>query len=208
MKRNFILIASVLMCASAAASWAQQTPVTEANYDMAERFSPNKVNRMVFSQTVNPSWFPNSDKFWYKWETPEGAGYWIVDPAAKSKKAVFDLDRLAMELTEIIHDPFDAQHIPFMDLKLKDDNTFTFSIKSTIDEPDTTADGKSQMKKKVFRFESYRRNGHGGRKRIPRMGQYISRQQLCSICQGIQPLLDGHGESPQTDGGRERLHRD
>ena len=52
MKRNFILIASVLMCASAAASWAQQTPVTEANYDMAERFSPNKVNRMVFSQTV------------------------------------------------------------------------------------------------------------------------------------------------------------
>ena len=141
MKRNFILIASVLMCASAAASWAQQTPVTEANYDMAERFSPNKVNRMVFSQTVNPSWFPNSDKFWYKWETPEGAGYWIVDPAAKSKKAVFDLDRLAMELTEIIHDPFDAQHIPFMDLKLKDDNTFTFSIKSTIDEPDTTADG-------------------------------------------------------------------
>ena len=28
-----------------------------------------------------------------------------------------------------------------MDLKLKDDNTFTFSIKSTIDEPDTTADG-------------------------------------------------------------------
>ena len=62
MKRNFILIASVLMCASAAASWAQQTPVTEANYDMAERFSPNKVNRMVFSQTVNPSWFPNSDK--------------------------------------------------------------------------------------------------------------------------------------------------
>ena len=153
MKRNFILIASVLMCASAAASWAQQTPVTEANYDMAERFSPNKVNRMVFSQTVNPSWFPNSDKFWYKWETPEGAGYWIIDPAAKSKKAVFDLDRLAMELTEIIHDPFDAQHIPFMDLKLKDDNTFTFSIKSTIDEPDTTVDGKPQMKKKVFRFE-------------------------------------------------------
>ena len=153
MKRNFTLIVSALICATAATSWAQQTPVTEANYDMAERFSPNKVNRMVFSQTVNPSWFPNSDKFWYKWETPEGAGYWIVDPAAKSKKAVFDLDRLAMELTEIIHDPFDAQHIPFMNLELKDDNTFTFSIKSTIDEPDTTADGKPGMKKKVFRFE-------------------------------------------------------
>ena len=58
-----------------------------------------------------------------------------------------------MELTEIVHDPFDAQHIPFTDLRLKDDNTFTFSIKSSIDEPDTTADGKPGMKKKVFRFE-------------------------------------------------------
>ena len=153
MKHNFIIFATALLCASASAAWAQQTPVTEANYDLAERFSTKKVNRMVFSQTITPAWFPGSDKFWYKWETPEGAGYWIVDPAARTKTAVFDLDRLAMELTEIIRDPFDAQHIPFTDLKLKDDNTFTFSIKSSIDEPDTTADGKPQMKKKVFRFE-------------------------------------------------------
>ncbi|HIZ87695.1 MAG TPA: DPP IV N-terminal domain-containing protein [Candidatus Coprenecus pullistercoris] len=153
MRHNIILLTSALLCLCASTAIAQQTPVTEANYDLAERFSPNKIGRMVFSQTVIPSWFPNSDKFWYTWETPQGAGYWIVDPAAKSKKAVFDLDRLAMELTEIILDPFDAQHIPFMDLKLKDENTFTFSIKSTIDEPDTTSDGKPQTKKKVFRFE-------------------------------------------------------
>lgn len=156
MKRN-ILTLTVLLCMAASAAWSQQTPVTEANYDLAERFSPAKVNRMVHSQTIYPSWFRNSDRFWYGWEDSNGKSYWIVDPAAKTKKPVFDLDRLAMELTSIIRDPFDAQHIPFINLRLKDDNTFTFEIKSSIDQPvkkdSTDAAAKPETEKKVFRFE-------------------------------------------------------
>ena len=159
MKRNIIAIIA-LLCLTAPLAWSQQTPVTEANYDLAERFSPNKINSMVFSKNIRPSWFPNSDKFWYEWKSPEGVQYWIVDPAAKTKTAVFDMDKLAMELTTIIKDPFDAQHIPFQNFELKDDNTFTFSIKSTIDQPvkddkdtSTAARQNPKMEKKVFRFE-------------------------------------------------------
>lgn len=142
---------------------AQQVPVTDANYELAERFSPKKVDRMIFTQTVRANWFKNSDKFWYEWKDSDGTRYYIVDAAARSKKELFDMDRLAMELTEIIKDPFDAQHIPIMGLKLKDDNTFTFSIRSSIDAPeepeDTTKEAKKrfdriyQYGKKVFRFE-------------------------------------------------------
>lgn len=138
------------MCLAGFFASAQQTPVTEANYELAERFSPAKINRMIFSQQVYPEWFKNSDKFWYSWKDSNGTNYYIVDPAAKTKKAVFDLDLLAMELTEIIRDPFDAQHIPFEGLRLKDDNTFTFSIKSTLDEKDST---DKVTGKKTFRFE-------------------------------------------------------
>ena len=159
MKRN-IVITFALLCLTAPIAWSQQTPVTEANYDLAERFSPNKINSMVFSKTIRPSWFPNSDKFWYMWKNNDGVQYWIVDPAAKTKTAVFDMDKLAMELTTIIKDPFDAQHIPFQDFKLKDDKTFTFSIKSTVEQPvkddkDTSAAAKKnpRMEKKVFHFE-------------------------------------------------------
>ena len=134
MKRNFLII-TALFCMTATAAWSQQTPVTEANYELAERFSTNKVNSMVFSQNIRPSWFPNSDKFWYQWKSHEGVNYWIVDPAAKTKKAVFDMDKLAMELTSIIKDPFDAQHIPFRNFRLKDDKTFTFEIPSTVEQP-------------------------------------------------------------------------
>lgn len=141
------------MCLAGFFASAQQTPVTEANYELAERFSPAKINRMIFSQQVYPEWFKNSDKFWYSWKDSNGTNYYIVDPAAKTKKPVFDLDLLAMELTEIIRDPFDAQHIPFQGLRLKDDNTFTFEIRSTLDEkPDSTNKDK-KLGKKVFRFE-------------------------------------------------------
>ena len=35
---------------------AQQTPITKANYELAARFSPNKVQKMVFSLGVDPHW--------------------------------------------------------------------------------------------------------------------------------------------------------
>ena len=35
---------------------AQQTPVTKANYALAARFSPNKVQKMIFSLNVDPHW--------------------------------------------------------------------------------------------------------------------------------------------------------
>ena len=53
MKRN-IVITIALLCLTASLAWSQQTPVTEANYDLAERFSPNKINSMVFSKNIRP----------------------------------------------------------------------------------------------------------------------------------------------------------
>ncbi len=145
MKRLILILISA--CVGSFIAFSQQTPVTEANYDLAERFSPAKVNRMIFSQTVQPNWLQNSDKFWYMWKDSNGEHYYMVDPAAKTKNEIFDMDRLAMQLTEIIRDPFDAQHIPFKELKMKDDNTFYFEIRSSIDED------KKKGEKKVFRFE-------------------------------------------------------
>ncbi len=129
MKRILIFALGILFTG---ALFAQQVPVTEPNYELADRFSAKKVNTMVFSTSMRPNWFKDSDKFWYEWKTPAGNCYYIVDPVTKAQKPVFDLEKLAMELTEITKDPFDAQHIPFRKLKLKDDNTFSFEILSTM----------------------------------------------------------------------------
>ena len=158
---TYALIIAALMLSFGAKA---QTPVTEANYELAERFSPKKMNRMVYSTTLRPNWFANSNKFWYSWKTSQGEQYYIVDPVAKTKTPVFDLEKLAMELTEITHDPFDAQHIPFKKLELKEDKYFTFEIQSNLEVEkkdkkksgaDTTAAKKKrpEMEKKLFRFK-------------------------------------------------------
>ncbi len=148
MKRLILIISASLL---ALASAAQGEKVTTPNYDLAERFSAKHVNNMVFSTQIRPQWFRDSDRFWYSWKTSDGTKYWIVDPAAGKKTEIFDMDKLAMQLTEIVKDPFDAKHIPFDKLRLKDDKYFTFDIKSTAD----TKDKKDSTKtvKKVFHFK-------------------------------------------------------
>ena len=162
MKRVLLIAVAALCCIAAAG----QEKTTKANYALAERFSAKKVNQMVFSTRVQPRWFKEGDRFWYDWQSPKGTNYYIVDPVKGTKTEVFDMEKLAMQLTEIVKDPFDAQHIPITGLKLKDDKIFTFDIRSTQDKVDTTkaAKGKGpggpgrpggpgQTEKKVFHFE-------------------------------------------------------
>lgn len=137
---------------------AQQTPVTKANYDLAEQFSAKKVGKMVFSTGIQPNWFKNSDKFWYAYKTPQGTEYYIVDPALKTKRKIWDMGKLAARITEITQDPFDALHLPIDNLELKDDKTFEFEIKSSLMVPKKPKKEEKKESKpagkenKVFRF--------------------------------------------------------
>lgn len=166
MKKKFVLACAVLLlCAT---SFAQK-----ANYALAERFSAKRVNQMVFSTQITPNWFRDSDKFWYSWRTPQGTRYYIVDPAKGTRTEVFDMDRLAMQVTEFVRYPFEAKHIPIRDLKLNDDKVFTFSIISGLNnDRDTTCfryeiatarlDTVAREKDKYPRWASVAPNGEFG----------------------------------------------
>ncbi len=128
----------------------------KANYDLAARFSPKKLDKMIFSLSVDPHWLKQSNKFWYTYETSEGKQWMIVDPVKNEKKAMFDKDQIAAALTRIIKDPFDAQHLPIDSLKfIKDENWIQFEVKSSIeiDKPGVKKDAKAEKIKKVFYFE-------------------------------------------------------
>src|SRR5580704_16057302 len=81
--------------------FGQQTPVTKANYQLAARFSPKKLDKMVFSLNVDPHWLKKSDRFWYMFQTSEGKKWYIVDPGKAEKKLMFDNAALAAEITKI-----------------------------------------------------------------------------------------------------------
>ncbi|SDD02007.1 Dipeptidyl aminopeptidase/acylaminoacyl peptidase [Algoriphagus faecimaris] len=138
-----------------------QESVYKGNYELAARFSPEKVRKMIFSTSVSPHWMKKSDRFWYEYETSDGKNWYVVDPVRKTKSELFDRDKLAAEITKAVKDPFDGQHLKLDDMKLMDDeNTIRFKVKSTADViksdweeiKEKNKNAKDSLEKKVHTF--------------------------------------------------------
>ncbi len=129
----------------------------KANYQQAARFSPSKLKKMIYSTAVDPHWLKRTNRFWYEYETPNGKNWYIVDPATRNKKLLFDPASLAAEITLIIRDPFDAQHLPIENLKFtEDERSITFEVKSSLEELKLDRKDKKDadsMQKKIFKFQ-------------------------------------------------------
>ena len=142
-----------------AATFAQQVPVTTANYQQAARFSPRKLEKLIFTTNVDPHWLKKSDRFWYVYETTEGKKWYIVDPAKGEKKLLFDNADLAAKITRIVRDPFDAQHLGLDSMRfIKDENWIQFEVKSSqeVEKKDSTTRRGSAppvKEKKIYYFE-------------------------------------------------------
>ena len=144
--------ALTLLAVSGMAQSRQERMVRTPNYELAERFSAKRIGQMVFSTSVRPVWFRNGDKFLYAWKTSDGTQYYIADPKAGKTEPVFDMDRLAMQITEIMRDPFDAKHLPISNISIdpENDGILKFDIKSTKEKTDTT--GKATGEKLTYHF--------------------------------------------------------
>ena len=151
MKKILTLFVFLLTLTAAAQQQPQRAPrkVTKANYGLAARFSQKRVRQMVYTTRVTPHWFANDDRFWYGYKTAQGTKYYLVDPASGRKTEIFDMDRLAMQVTEITRDPYDAQHLP-LNLELKEDKYFQFDITTKTEKKDST--GKGTGKFVTYRF--------------------------------------------------------
>ncbi len=128
MKKIILSLCCLLVVFS---SFAQQ-PAFKGNYELAARFSPDKLKKMIFSTSVDAHWMKKSDRFWYEYETSQGKKWLLVDPVRRTKTPLFDSDKLAAELTRAVNDPFDGQHLKLDNMKLlADENTLQFTVKST-----------------------------------------------------------------------------
>ncbi|SVB60394.1 uncharacterized protein METZ01_LOCUS213248, partial [marine metagenome] len=141
-----------------------------ANYRLAGRFAPYKMQKLIYSTSVQPKWIEGSERFWYEWETADGRFFYLVDPIQGARTQIFDNDRIAAELTRITMDPWDGQHLPIRAIKFLDGNTLQFEVESSQDEEKEKAEAEEQIqkdeqdqeedarkkgkvKKKVFHFE-------------------------------------------------------
>jgi len=109
--------------------FAENIRIQKANYELAARWTSQKVGKMVFDTSVSPHWLEFSERFWYSFETSQGKKFCLVDPARKTKSPVFDNAKMAAMLTKITRIPYDAQHLPIKTLKfVKKDTAVQFEV--------------------------------------------------------------------------------
>lgn len=154
-KKLVCAAALTLLAVSGMAQSRQERMVRTPNYELAERFSAKRIGQMVFSTSVRPVWFRNGDKFLYAWKTSDGTQYYIADPKAGKTEPIFDMDKLAMQITEIMRDPFDAKHLPISNISIdqENDGILKFDIKSTKEKTDTTGKATGEKLTYHFRYE-------------------------------------------------------
>ncbi|MGD0781989.1 MAG: S9 family peptidase, partial [Candidatus Aminicenantales bacterium] len=133
MKRALRMIVPVfvlaLVAGSSAAPAAETAVARKANYDLASRWTSQKVGKLVFDTAVQAHWLETGDRFWYMFETGKGRSFFIVDPFLKARKPLFDNAKMAALLTRTTLVPYDAQHLPIKTIKfIKKDTAIRFEI--------------------------------------------------------------------------------
>jgi len=132
MNRLYVGLLALACCST---SFAQEKPApAKANYQLASKFSPEKLKKMIFSTSVTPNWINYSDRFWYEFATSKGKSWYLVDPAASKKELLFENSSLAAQITRIVKNPVDAEHLTLNNLKFtKDEKNVRFQVVSTKD---------------------------------------------------------------------------
>ncbi len=118
MSKIFITILSL-----AALILAVHAQGTKADYDRAARLRTTSQNK-VFRARVQPNWFDNGAKFWYRNDLPGGAREFVMVDAAKGTRLpAFDHKKLAKTLSE--HGgSFDPDRLPVEWMESRNDGLY------------------------------------------------------------------------------------
>jgi len=134
--------------------------LTKPNPELAAKFSPQKLSKLIHSTEVNPNWINFGDKFWYEYTTSDGKKWYLVDPKSKKKTELFDHVEIASKITNIVQNPFDSKHLNLLGLRfMEDENLIRFQVQSTKDtlksaeEIKKLTNKKDTIKKKLFYLE-------------------------------------------------------
>jgi dipeptidyl aminopeptidase/acylaminoacyl peptidase len=127
MKRYLLFATAFSLALSANAQ--QSGSLTAKDYEHAESFLSYNTEPLVEHGTVRPNWL-SGDRFWYLSNAENGKAFFLVDPATKSRKAAFDQEKLAAELTKLSGTNYTAGALPFQTFSYSaDGSAFSFLVK-------------------------------------------------------------------------------
>ena len=107
------------------------TQAQKANFEQAQRFTSQMMDKMIGNTSVYPRWIEDQDRFWYTYENDNGKNWYFVDVPNNSKRLLFDQENMASQLNEIFNKPFDSKDLPLRDFEYDvNKGLFTFNVDS------------------------------------------------------------------------------
>ena len=119
-KQFSITIFALVLVINLSAQQSENTVLTAADYSRAEAALSYNTNALIDGANVRPSWLSNGN-FWYRILTAKGSEFVLVDPARKSKKPLFDAQKMAAVLSSATGRQYDAFHLPLQNASVSDD---------------------------------------------------------------------------------------
>ena len=105
--------------------------IISANFDLAERFTTQKMDKLIGTTAVRPRWIESTDDFWYTYETAQGKEWYYVHTDERRQRPLFDRERLAGELSEMFKRPFNATNLDLKGFDYDSDKErFSFHVDS------------------------------------------------------------------------------
>jgi dipeptidyl aminopeptidase/acylaminoacyl peptidase len=103
----------------------------KANFEQAQRFTTDKMDKLISSTGVYPRWIEDQDRFWYTYDTPDGTKWVFVDAAEGEKRPLFDRKRMAAQLSETFNRTFNHKDLDLNDFEYNiSEGLFTFHVDS------------------------------------------------------------------------------
>ena len=126
MRHAVRLAATLAFVPAIALAQSSPAPAPAANmlerYTRAEQMLPWNTSRIVFGGAVQPQWYKDGTRFWFRNSTKTGADFLTVDPTLNVVKPLFDNARLAAAITTAADTSYDPNKLPFQTFKFAKDN--------------------------------------------------------------------------------------
>lgn len=103
----------------------------KANYKAAERYLVSNAGKLVYSRDVKANYLPDSDCFWFSFQTSKGTDYYWVNPKAGKVAPLFDKEQIAAQVSEYSHKPCNAKNLNITPIFGKEKGKFSFSCNQT-----------------------------------------------------------------------------
>src|SRR5881227_4046529 len=128
--RPMRLTAAALLLVAEALAAQQPRQLTADDYARAERALAPAVAPLVSGLAGRATWLADG-RFWYRATVPNGSAFFVVDPARRTREALFDATRLATALAAASGGHVDANRLPFQSVDLaKDNRAITVSVRN------------------------------------------------------------------------------